>query len=326
MSSPNKAIGGYFELELPTGKGGKYPGALRYQSARAAFFALLQQMPDTKRVWAPTYICDSMLAPIYAAGKRVEFYSINERFAIDELLTLHQDDLLLYVNYFGVCGDNVADVLLRYSSAQVIIDCSQAFFSGPYDCLATIYSPRKFFGVPDGGLLVTKQVLTLPPEQDQGSVSRMDHLVRRIAFSAEEGYASYKLAEESLNDLTPRRMSALTMCLLESIDYMEVEKKRKRNFKMLHNALGTTNLLSLTHTIDAPMCYPYLPSKLLNKACLVKHRIFIPTYWPDVGKRAHAGDFSPTAASKLLAIPCDQRYELIDLNAVVMKLNHELIS
>ena len=35
------AIGGYFELELPPPRGERYPDALRYQSARAAFLALL---------------------------------------------------------------------------------------------------------------------------------------------------------------------------------------------------------------------------------------------------------------------------------------------
>lgn len=221
----NRVIGGYFELELPKIKAEKYPDAVKYQSARAAFFALLQQIPDIKRVWAPTYICDSMLAPIYAAGKELAFYSINEKFRINEPIKLDRDDLLLYVNYFGVCGENVGEILKRYSPDQVVIDCSQAFYSGPYDCLASIYSPRKFFGVPDGGLLVTRLVMSLPQEQDQGSANRMKHLIKRLAFSAEDGYASYKSAEESLCDLTPKIMSALTMRLLESIDYEGVEKK-----------------------------------------------------------------------------------------------------
>lgn len=318
----NRVIGGYFELELPKIKAEKYPDAVKYQSARAAFFALLQQIPDIKRVWAPTYICDSMLAPIYAAGKELAFYSINEKFRINEPIKLDRDDLLLYVNYFGVCGENVGEILKRYSPDQVVIDCSQAFYSGPYDCLASIYSPRKFFGVPDGGLLVTRLVMSLPQEQDQGSANRMKHLIKRLAFSAEDGYASYKSAEESLCDLTPKIMSALTMRLLESIDYEGVEKKRKRNFEILHKRVGETNLLSLTQAVDAPMCYPYFPAKTLNKASLAKHRIFIPTYWPDVCKRARPDDFSTIAAKNIFPVPCDQRLDgEIDIDILISFIN-----
>ena len=50
-----KAIGGYFELELPRGQDDYYPQALKYQSARAAFYALLL-FAKPQRVWMPYYI------------------------------------------------------------------------------------------------------------------------------------------------------------------------------------------------------------------------------------------------------------------------------
>lgn len=238
MSSPSKGIGGYFELELPQGLPEKYPDALKYQSARAAFLALLQHLPNIKRVWMPYYICDSMLAPVHAAGKELAFYSINERFAIKDTISVAADDLLLYVNYFGVCEENVAEVLAQYEPAQLVIDCSQAFYSAPFECLATIYSPRKFFGVPDGGLLYSQIPISTPEEVDVTSFVRTEHLLRRLGDSPEGGYAAYQRAEESLSDLEPRKMSNLSERILASIDFEAVRRIRKENFKMLNDWLG----------------------------------------------------------------------------------------
>lgn len=317
MSSPNKAIGGYFELELPQGEGEKYPNALKYQSARAAFFALLQQMPDIKRVWMPYYICDSMLAPVYAAHKELVFYGINERFSISEnQVELMKNDLLLYVNYFGVCDNNVLEVLRRYAPEQIVIDCSQAFYSAPFECLATIYSPRKFFGVPDGGLLVTTQPLTPPAEQDRESITRCDHLLKRMAFSAEDGYEDYKKDEASLNDLMPKEMSVLTQRMMAAIEYSAVQERRAANFEFLKDNLGSTNRLQFDSVANAPLCYPYIPEKGESKELLISKKIFIPTYWPDVSRRVNHLSFELNAANNIFPIPCDQRYNENDLSLI----------
>ena len=71
------------------------------------------------------------------------------------------------MNYFGVCEKVQDELLLKYNSEQLVFDHSQAFFTPPKKCLATIYSPRKFFGVPDGGLLFTEVKIQLPKNQDE---------------------------------------------------------------------------------------------------------------------------------------------------------------
>ena len=63
-----KEVGGYFELELPDFSE-LYPAALKFQSARAAFRALLQGGTCT-HVLMPAYTCDSM---IRAADEAVFF-------------------------------------------------------------------------------------------------------------------------------------------------------------------------------------------------------------------------------------------------------------
>ena len=42
---------------------------------------------------------------------------------------------------------------------NLIIDNAQAFFAKPLLGIDTFYSPRKFVGVSDGGILATKKIL-----------------------------------------------------------------------------------------------------------------------------------------------------------------------
>jgi hypothetical protein len=316
----SKAIGGYFEWELPSNRGEFYPGAYRFQSARAAFMALLSLRKPT-RVWMPWYICDSMIEPVRMTGVALARYAVDATLDIRDRFTLHDDEWLLYVNYFGVCDANVDHVLDSFPRRQVVIDNSQAFFSQPGDCLATIYSPRKFFGVPDGGYLITDLPVPEPNSDDIGSVTRCAHLLKRLAGEPEAGYQDYHLAEESLLGQTPRRMSQLTNRVLSTIDYTFVRSRRQDNFAVLHEELGRANQFSLElKNGTTPLCYPFLGAPKGSRERLIAQRIFVPTYWPDVIINDDAPAFERSFANSCLHLPCDQRNDHADVDNVLATL------
>lgn len=295
-------IGGYFEFELSQGEGEYHPCGLRYQSARAAFLALLRAgRPDA--IWLPWYLCDSMVEAATMAGIPVRRYQLDKQLSV-----LDADpgprDWLLCVNYFGVCAANVSATLARFDPAKVIIDNSQAFYDKAQDCLASIYSPRKFFGVPDGGYLVTGLAMSAPEEIDQGSLQRCQHLLQRLENGPELGYVSFVEAESSLAKQNPRRMSMLTQTLLSRIPYQEIREKRRVNFHQLHAHLGTSNRFPLALQGDeTPLCYPYLAHVPLAASTLRAQRIYLPCYWPEVA----SPDFESGLAKNVLFLPCDQR-------------------
>jgi len=312
-----KAIGGYFELELPLQQKRLYPDAIRFQSARAAFYSLLKE-GRPNRVWMPTYICDSMLDPLKATGTEIVFYDIDPGLGVSNHVQIEDDDWLLFVNYFGVCTTQEDRLLKRFSSSQLIFDHSQAFFSPPRDCLATLYSPRKFFGVPDGGLLLTSLHVIEPEEIDTGSVARCTHLLKRLDSTPEEGYQDFKNTEETFSDMQSRRMSLLTYSLLRSIDYDACKKQRNTNFHFLHDQLKHLNDLNFDLSrIDGPMCYPLLVDDVTIRVRLQDNRVFVPTYWPEVGSRAKPGSFDRRLLDKCLHLPCDQRYRQDDMMRII---------
>jgi len=312
-----QAIGGYFELELPQPGLLPYPQAHRYGSARSAFLALLRA-GKPGRVWMPRYLCDSMFAALRDAGVEAVPYAINEQFEVVTEIDLQAADWLYYVDYFGVCGDVVTRLLAQFDPGQVVLDHCQAFFSPPRPCLAVIYSPRKFFGVPDGGLIVTDLPLEAPPVQDQLSRQRAEALLERLAASPESGYQAYVRGEASLADMEPRQMSQLTARILASVDFAAVRERRNRNFRYLHGRLGHLNRLALDPArIDGPMCYPLLIEAEGLRAWLIAQRIFVATYWPDVVEHAASGSTEGRLVRQVLPLPCDQRYDESDMARIV---------
>lgn len=310
------AIGGYLELELGPKEFPLYPQALAYQSGRAALLALLEARRP-RCVWVPNYICTSVTDTLNQAETAFRYYRIDTNLHIAETIALHPDDLLIYVNYFGVRDNYVSELLTEYAFGQVVIDCTQSLCSTPFDCLATIYSPRKFVGVPDGGLLVTSWPVQLPAAVDEGSYQRCLPLIKRLAFSAEAGYEEHRKADRELGSQRPMRMSTLTGRLLSVIDFERIAAVRRHNFMLLHSALADVNLVSLEPPrVAAPMCYPLLTAHQGLREFLIAARVFVPRYWEGVGQIA---DFEAERflADYLVPLPCDQRYNVGDMQRVL---------
>jgi hypothetical protein len=309
-------FGGYFELGLASPQAPRYPNAIAFQSARAAFLALLRN-GRPHRIFMPRLICDSMLAAAAAAGVPVEFYDLTHHLHVADGVHPERSDWLLCVNYLGLCSSACADVLARFEPKCVILDHAQAYYAPPLPCLATLYSPRKFFGLADGGLIVTRFPLADPPGIDTGSIERMRHLLIRLGDTPEAGYEDYRRAEKTLDDVEPKGMSILTRKLFASYDAEGSRLRRNANFRRLHEMLGECNgALPAAELIDGPLCYPYGPVGPSLRSALWERRMFVPVYWPEVLARVAKGSFEERWASSVLALPCDQRYGEDDMTTI----------
>jgi len=317
-------IGGYFALEGTLTPNSLYKTALKFQSARAAFSALLLA-GTPKRVWVPRYICDGMLAPLRGSGIETRFYDIREDFGVDPSLRLEAADWLLYVNYFGLCDALEEELLQRFDPAQLVMDHAQALFSPARRCLATIYSPRKFLGMPDGGLLISRLTVPSPEETDHGSVDRCQHLLLRADGKISSGYEAFKASEASLEDYTPRRMSPVSRYLFRNCDVQAVSLKRRQNFQALDERFGTINKIHVDLDREqTPLCYPLWLERPVNRPRLAQQNVFIPVYWQEVLHRCDRSSIEHNLSLNCLPLPCDQRYNLGDIERLVTCLRSEL--
>lgn len=320
----NDAIGGYFELELRRGKH-YHKDTLRLNTARNCFeYVLLAR--KYKKVYIPYYTCEVMLQPLLKHRITFEYYHVGMDLEPTENKDLQPDEAFLYTNYFGL-KQSCVERLAKMYGTQFIVDNAQAFFAPRIEGIDTFYSPRKFFGVPDGGYLYTDCLLEQEFPRDK-SFDRMRHLLRRIDEGAEAGYADFRQDDDSLDANPIRRMSKLTERLLESVDYEAVCKRRRANFLYLHNHLGNSNLLSDVelHDGDVPMVYPYYnPQYGYLKELLLQNKVFIATYWANVLEWCEKQHWEWALAQQLCSIPVDQRYESTDMEAIIENYKKILI-
>jgi hypothetical protein len=274
-------------------------------------------MPKVEKVWMPKYICNSMIEPVHLAGKDIGYYGLNQQFELNENLEIKENEIILLVNYFGLFTGLINQLISKYGKESVVVDCSQAFFDSPFDCVATIYSPRKFLGIPDGGILVTSLNIDLPKKQDEASIKRMEHLITRIAYSAETGYDQYKEAESTFSRNEPLCMSKLTMHILSRINFNEIINARRNNFLYLHEAIGEFNLFQFDAHINAPLCYPLMTKYPIPNDLFLENKIYTAKYWSDVSERITEASFEYKLVHNLTPLPIDQRYDYRDLNRVI---------
>jgi hypothetical protein len=308
-----KAIGGYFNLQLPSAEE-YYPSLIKLNTGRNALEYILK-VNNYSCIYIPYFTCEVILEPMKKLGIPYHFYTLDKYLDPIVDFEIEANECFLYTNYFGLKQFTVNN--LAKMGINLIIDNSQAFYSEPLPGIDTFYSCRKFFGVPDGAYLQSNSISSIKFERDV-SFERMSHLLISVDLSIEKGYESFKINNDILSQNPIRRMSLLTNFLLKSIDYEECKKIRNRNFKILHDALADKNQLEIDNSsINGPLCYPFLNNKENIKKKLISKRVFVPVYWPNVLKWTTDKMFENHLAHNLVSLPIDHRYNEDDMERVI---------
>lgn len=327
MSSQNhREIGGYMGFDLNNLNQFPYHKSRKYNSARSAFLDLLQNL-KVESIWVPKFICDTMLKPLEILKINIKFYDLDINFYPQIPSELEKNDYLLYVNYFGICTQNQEKLMSLYPCDKIIFDHSQAFFVEPFEGAHTIYSPRKFFAVADGGLLVTEKDIKPvdASNQEDELIEQYKHLFIRCISCAQQGYMQFQKAETMLNDCIPKKISPITELILENINYLDVKERRLNNFKYLHSKLEEFNQLNIClENLESPLTYPFLSSRK-HSEYLIKHKIYIPTYWNDCLTRVSSNSAEYQFVNGITHFVCDQRYSFQDMQYQIEKIQEYLV-
>lgn len=315
-----KEIGGYLELDQLI-HNEYHPNAIALNTARNAVVYLAKTKRISK-VYIPYYLCDSVSNVCERENIPYDFYHVGEDFTPQFDRSLGADEYLYIVNYFGQLDAGIINDL-KTQYGRIILDNVQAFFAQPIGEIDTIYSCRKFFGVPDGAYLysstdiVDEANIDLPTDI---SMNRMRHILGRFeGQSASDYFADFRANDELFVDLSLMYMSKLTHNLLGAIDYDNVILKRNENWKILHDALGDKNKLCL-HSPIGPYMYPFCCENGVQvRKTLAEKKIFIPTLWPNVL------DFDECELEKdyvrnILPLPIDQRYGIEDMEYMIQEV------
>lgn len=315
MNDNMKEIGGYLEMETFLGEE-YYPDLHKLNLGRTALVWILSHIKHD-RLFLPRYICETVIESAQNAGYKCVLYSLDENlqpvWINDE--EPGGDDIFYLVNFFGqLAHEDIVSYKKRYSN--LIVDNAHAFYTKPVEGTHTIYSARKFFGVPDGAYVATDINASEEDLAFDRSVERVIYLVGRMEESANRYYMRSKEEEASFSFEEPKQMSLFTRNILRGVDYEAVKKKRCDNYETLKKLLPGENPFNRRDP-ECPYVFPYYYEDGINlRRYLIEKKIYIPTLWDYLIDELHRGSLEYDWSANLLCLPVDQRYDESDMNVI----------
>lgn len=305
-----KEIGGYFGLE-ETHKGcyEYYPDLIALNSARNAVFYICKARGYNK-IYIPLFLCDAVSSMCMREHIQFEYYHIDIFLRPVFEKSLKEDECLYVVNYYGqLKRSEILKYFARFKN--IIIDNVQAFFERPINGIDTIYSCRKFFGVPDGAYLSTNCYLKNRLKKSNPD-KRLSHLFGRIIDGASKHYEEFLQSEELLSSESLMSMSKFSRDILKRIDYKSAKAKREKNYSILEKQLKRINKLNVRMP-SGPFSYPlFVEDGDKMRKTLAAKKIYIPLLWPNVDD-----GLEKKLADNILPLPCDQRYSESDMLIII---------
>ena len=331
--SPPAVVGGCFALGVPLHTPAAPPFVLPgdtmlVNASSAIFLAVTALAPST--VWIPSFVCESVPDAARAAGTHARFYAVDEGLTpdlgawIDEVAA---DDLVVIVDFFGFPGDRELAAAVRARGALVLEDASQSLLSSHSGSLGDLvaYSPRKFVGVPDGGVLSVRADglrLALPPlEPPPTAWSEVAHAAvrERADFDAHGGQRDWFSHFQKAESEAP--VGAVAMSddsrdlLFTAFDYATIGANRRANFSRLLRRLGDIALFKTLDDATVPLGFPIcVDDRESVIGRLRAHDIYPPVHWPLDGVVPDSFTRSHHLSSRILTLPCDQRYGLATMD------------
>lgn len=326
-----KLIGGMFGIEDLPAKG-ECPvpflegrTCLMLSSARSGI-KLLIDLLKPHQVWMPSYLCRAMTDAAAAPQAQLLFYEMDARLSIVDdgwLEQVRPGDLVVCIDYFGFPAPGNYMQAAKDKGALVLEDACQALLS-PCSSVAdfVLYSPRKFVGVPDGGILVFKK------SDVAGSIRLHSGAERWIQASlragelrtefdragADNGWFELFRQAESMVPVEAFAMSETAKERLSHYNYENIAEQRRQNYFELVRQLGSMALCPELPDAVVPLGFPLtVNNRGRIFSILYERKIYPPIHWPIEGIVPPQFRASHKLASEIMTLPCDQRYDSADM-------------
>lgn len=303
-----------------------------FANLRAALSAYLWGSA-VKSIWIPSFLPPVLNALFLDTQIIRRIYHMREDLSCstDFLRLAAPGDAVLTICYFGrPTQNNLARALNRRPDLLWIEDRAQALWPGKPKAHATLYSPRKVLGVPDGGILVGQGVSGYAPAAGPDSAERIREATMTIMDRFERGGIAgserlpHAVRMNYTHTLPSGGPSRLTLSMLRRIPMKPVMAARKKNWKTLYGLLAKYALWAVPEPSFAPNGFPLvMPSSTL--AMMAHTLLAAKGYaccrdWTETPVSARGAIGAQTLASKILVIPCDHRYGENEMRAMAVEL------
>lgn len=340
-----RIIGGMFGLGETSNPSRSMPPFLRGNSillanARSGI-ALLIELLSPAHVWMPSYLCEVMIKAVDELRTSVKFYEVDYDLSLSSsewLDSVQPNDLVVLIDYFGFPSDPYWIKLAKERGARVLEDGCQALLSEEAGRFSdfVLFSPRKFVGVPDGGILVYNHeiacdAIKIETPPSAWWLKAFSASVLRRDFDLHGGNRRwFELFQETEDEgpIGPYAMSEFSRVLLQhGFDYSMIAEKRVENYELLANELREFALFPSLPSGVVPLGFPIrVKDRDRVRQVLFSHEIYPPVHWPIQGVVPEEFSDSHKLASEIMTLPCDQRYGEDDMMRMIAVVLKEMIS
>lgn len=324
---------------------------LYYSLCREALLDIACALNATsKKVLIPAYTCQTVITPFEEAGWQCEYYSIHKglRIDTDHLLTTvekYHPSLVVVHPYFGMdLNDEEIGTLNKIEKLgiTIVLDMTQCLFSKKqYPSTSfVVASYRKWMPIPDGGYLksIANVAKIVQPEEENDDFTERELAAmylrdqyfengeqRTKAISIKLSKAADHIVE---SNIAPHKMSQVAYNLMQNEKLELNQQRRFENYTFLYkNILESDKITKVCKDMSAVTTAPlyftiYVKDRSALQRLLVSDAIYAPVIWPVEDERVLINDEIKYIYDHVLAIPCDQRYDVKDMQRAVEIINN----
>ena len=319
-------------------------------SGRSAISLVIRNLEiKNGRVLLPAYTCSSVIQAFLNIGYKVKFYSVNLDFSVNEeelekLAIDFKANLIFFQTYFGF--DTLSNIRSKYQKFQdngiiIIEDLTHSLLSDFKKTGANYYiaSLRKWLEIPDGGVAIS-----IDKKLNCGHDSLREH--RKIVNNFVEASKLKRLYIDNMDaNLKPQfrslfyeiedildkqqdvhKISNTSMSILTNVNIEDIKRKRWDNYQYLVNKISNIKWLNPVFPKIKKGLTPLYLAVLVksDRNQFQKHlaslNIYAPIIWPKPKELDLTHPDIEELYSSLLAIPCDQRYNLEDMARIYSEI------
>lgn len=302
---------------------------------------------ETKVALLPYYTCSSVLSPFMDSGFKILYYNLDDNMSIniEEIKTIINKEsigIFLFHNYFGFkTNSNIDEIveMVKSKGTIVIEDITQNLYSDYQHTNSDYFfgSIRKWYGLPDGAILISKNNKLYDgflPTNDELVKNNLNGFYKKHKYIKGESDSKdsflkiFKKSEKIINEnKCIHTISNKSLKIIKSKNIANIQVRRKNNYKTLLKGLKINeNIEPLFSTLEDNVTPLYFVVRSKNRSELQKYliqkNIYCPIIWP---KPSYIKDKlskeTTSLYNELLSIPCDQRYDEVDMLYIIDKIN-----
>lgn len=292
-------------------------------------FCILNLKP--RRVYFPSYTCSSVVKTIKALGVKTIPYHVDENLLpkAQTLQCLGDQDLIILNDYFGLltCSKLFNELIGSIPYHQVLIDATQSLTSDTTRAKRlTVYSPRKFLPVTDGGILLDPEKYlnknAIPTDIDS-SWDRVQWLFRSVDEGLRKfSYNEFLVHRSQLQLIPYAQMSPTTRLLLSCISIdseIEIINYNIRKYMDFHQH-GPFSPFVRVNSESAPIGFPvYVENADLVRRQLATIGIYACKYW-GMEDMESLNESERLFADRCIFLPVSQRIISDESHAIMQEI------